>query len=161
MLSCRNAQAVPACGITARQTSCGKFMFSRASVSHSVEGLVGIAGPISFRGVFLVPGPFWGWVDMSRGVSKRWVCLGGFPGGGVCLRIIRGQGGYVQGGIQGYPEYMGHGILQDTVDMRAVRTLLECFLVLFIFCFVLLTVEDLDNPGNVYAPYNTSLTSRF
>ena len=83
---------------------------------------------------------------MSRGVSR----------GGVCLGIIRGQGGYVQGGIQGYPEYMGHGILQDTVDMRAVRTLLECFLVLFICCFVLLTVEDLDNPGNVYAPYSST-----
>ena len=40
--------------------------------------------------------------------------------------------------------------------MRAVRTLLECFLVLFICCFVLLTVEDLDNPGNVYAPYSST-----
>ena len=41
VLSCRNAQTVPACGITARQTSCGKVMFSRASVSHSVQGLGG------------------------------------------------------------------------------------------------------------------------
>ena len=54
------------------------------------------------------------------------------------------------------PGYMGHGILKDTVDMRAVRTLLECFLVLFICCFLLLTVEDLDNPGNVYAPYSST-----
>ena len=95
---------VPTCGITARHTSCGKVMLSRASVSHSVEGLVGIAGPISFRGYLWYQVPSGGGWICPGGVSKGWVCLGGFPGG--MSRGYPGGGvGMSRGVSRGYPTY--------------------------------------------------------
>ena len=55
---------------------------------------------------------------------------------GVCLCTVglsRGSG-YVRGWVvPPPPRYMGPGILRDTVEKRAVRILLECFLVMRVF----------------------------
>ena len=89
---------------TAHNSSCGKVMFSQASVSHSVHGEgVGIPGPMSFPGVG-------GWVGICKGegnMQEGWVCAGG-----------------------GYLPDMGPGEWVSTcmVSMRTVHILLVCFL---------------------------------
>ena len=73
------------------QHSCGKVMFSWASVGHSVHGGGSVSGHVTFPGVGTHPSPE----------------MGTRPLLGVPSRIH------------------GPGILQDMVDKRAVRILLE------------------------------------
>ena len=77
---------------------------------------MGISSAMSFLGgLSLVPGPFQdGWICCGIGwVCRGWIC----PGGGYLT----------------LPLDMGPGIPQDTVGKRAVRILLECFLVAIAF----------------------------
>ena len=85
----------------------------------------------------LSPGCFWyqvpsegiprglGMWEVGGYVQLEWVCPGGgYVQGWVCL-----GGGYVHGVSMSGWVSPGHGTQRDTVGKRAVRILLECFLV--------------------------------
>ena len=82
---------------------------------------MGISGPMFVLGVSLVPGPFWG-IGMSGGMSKGV--------GHVWGQVFPGGMGMSRGWVS-TPPNMGPGIQQDTVGKRAVRILLEYFLVIY------------------------------
>ena len=106
--------------ITASQRRGGKKMFPRVSVSHSVHGGRGW--------VSLVPCPFQlvgvsGTRSLLEVSPEGWVCLG-WACQGVGMSFL---GGMSRGGVDTLSPW--HGIQRDTVGKRAVRILLECFLV--------------------------------
>ena len=100
-------------------------VFTHVSLS---KGVVGVSGPMSLPGVgisgtrsFPENGYFWYQVPF-----KRSVCLGhGYVQGWVCL-----QGWICRGGWEHAPP--PHPIPWDTIGNRAVRILLECFLVVYV-----------------------------
>ena len=112
--------------ITTHNSSCGKVMFSHASVNlYLFAGGVGIPGTRFLLGVMLHPMPLWGcacaregWeypgMDISMGgyVQGVWVC----PGGWVCL------------GERGTQSSYWHLVAATTymVSKWAVYILLEC-----------------------------------
>ena len=63
----------------------------------------------------LVPSPFWGLGIQEVGMSRGWVCPRG-------VGMSRGVGTHPS-------DTWDLGILQHTVDKRAVRIFLKCFLV--------------------------------
>ena len=98
------------------QRSCGKVIFSQASVGHSVHRGGLCPGEVSVRGGFLSRG--WGKVSVWGGsLSRGWgegLCLEGSLSGGVSLRCR-------QRPDRDPPPLYG--------NERAVRILLECILV--------------------------------
>ena len=85
------------------------------SICHSVPGWGG-GFPTCITG------------HMTRGVCIQEVCISGL----VCFQGVCIQGVCIQGGWAEPPSEI-HGILWDTVNKRAVRILVECFLVSIIF----------------------------
>ena len=95
--------------------SCGKLMFSQASVTHSVHRGGSECGPNPFGGG--------GWVCGEGGyVQDGLVCAGaGY------LLDIGPEGGYVQVALT--PNRHRQAVSTRMISMRAVHILLECFLV--------------------------------
>ena len=117
-------------------TKCGGLYNYRPQTKLR-EGNVFMDTCLFTRGwVFLMPCPFFGgylWYQVPSRMGGYVVGLGGYVGGG-----------YVQGG--GYlplPLDMGPGIAQDTVGKRAVRILLECFLVAIAFKIIASNASDI------------------
>ena len=175
--------------ITGRNEVLAKVIFSQASVIHSVHGggVWSRGGAPNFQGGFLqicggVPPNFrGGFLQIFKGGGVPPNFFGGFLQilGGFFQNFWGGSPNFLGGFLQifggssefcgGFSKFSGGCLHQNTVNVRPVRILLECILVMFdvhpCLCFTLqdsvssaLKMHACDQQSCITGNYNTSFS---